>query len=66
MKRKYLRSPRVERKAVPSDHRMIGVTSYEICDSLQTMDPSSAISRAMTEVMCLREEIDEMVAKYKH
>ena len=49
--------------AVPTSHRMIGVTSECIQKSIADLDPRSAMALALTEVLCLRENIRQMVMR---
>ena len=47
--------------AVPPEYRMTIVPDVVIRNSLAHLDPSSSIARAMCEVLCLRETIQQMV-----
>lgn len=49
-------------KRVPAARRMIGVTSESIQRSIADLDPTCSIAMALTEVLCLRQEISEITA----
>lgn len=50
----------IHRNQVPTDLRMIGVTNEAIQRGLADLDPTSCIALALTEVLCLRDEIRDM------
>lgn len=60
---KVFQSIRIEE--VPTGHRMLGVTDDTIRHSLADMDPTSAMAAALTEVLCLRQEIGNMIEREK-